>query len=160
MIRDGSKKRYWEINPNTFKQKEMVHLYLFNDALVVVSWKKNMITGKARMVADISWALNEIGFIDMKDSQGMNTPFNHDSNFDIIIVNTTLDITNAFKIVKHPDIFIYRTETADEKRQILTAIKRIMDEMLIQKRREKEFLKDSSNPKVSIVLSRFLLGCH
>ncbi|KAL2919873.1 exocyst complex component exo84 [Polyrhizophydium stewartii] len=124
LVREGSKNRYWEVSPTTFKQKDMVHLYLFNDSLVVVSWKKSLITGKARMVAETAWALNEIGFIDMKDSP---------------------DVTNAFKIVKHPDVSIYRTETLEEKRAILGAIKRITDDILAQKRREKEVAKDASS---------------
>ncbi|KAI8919725.1 hypothetical protein BC831DRAFT_480271 [Entophlyctis helioformis] len=123
IVRDGSKTRYWEVNSTTFKQKDMVHLYLFSDALVVVSWKKSIITGKARMVAETAWGLSEIGFIDMKDAP---------------------DVTNAFKVVKHPDVSIYRTETLEEKRAFLGAIKRITDEILAHKRREKESAKDSS----------------
>eukprot|EP00842_Homolaphlyctis_polyrhiza_P006746 jgi/Hompol1/7072/HPOL_005178-RA len=121
LLREGSKTRFYEVNPASFKQKDMVHLYLFNDSLVVASWKKSIMTGKARMVAEAAWNLSEIGFIDMKDSP---------------------DVTNAFKIVKHPEVSIYRSEVLEDKRAILAAIKRITDDILAQKRREKELAKD------------------
>ncbi|EGF80061.1 hypothetical protein BATDEDRAFT_88866 [Batrachochytrium dendrobatidis JAM81] len=128
LVRDGSKTHYWEVSTTTFKQKDMVHLYLFNDTLVQVSWKKSIITGKARMFAEIAWGLSEIGFIDMKDSP---------------------DVSNAFKIVRHPDASIYRTETLEEKRAILASIKRITDDILVQRRKEKDQVKNAAISKAN-----------
>ena len=55
------------------------------------------------------------------------------------------DVTNAFKIIKHPDMYIYKTETLEEKRAILNAIKRVTDDILSQKRREKESFNDGNS---------------
>ena len=71
MVRDGISEKFVEINPSTYKDKDSVFLYVLNDALVIASWKKNMITGKNRLVADKAYNLSEIGFIDMKDSPGI-----------------------------------------------------------------------------------------
>ena len=117
IVRDGISSRYFEINPSTYKDKDSAFIYVLNDTLVIASWKKNMITGKNRLVADKVWNLAEIGFIDMKDSP---------------------DVTNAFKIIKHPDMTIYRADTLEEKRSLLAVIQGLTDEMISKKRKDKK----------------------
>jgi hypothetical protein len=48
----------------------MVHIYVLNDAVLVTSWKKNPVTGKAKMVVEYFWDLADLGIIDVKDSGG------------------------------------------------------------------------------------------
>ena len=71
IIRDGSKVRCWEVNPSSYKTKDVAHIFILNDILLIAEWKKNIVTGKSRMVAEHVWNLSEIGFIDMKDSPGI-----------------------------------------------------------------------------------------
>ena len=70
VVRDGLKSRFWEVNAQRFKSNEMVHIYVLSDALLVTSWKKNVITGKAKMTVDRVWDITEIGIVDVKDSPG------------------------------------------------------------------------------------------
>ncbi|KAJ3268238.1 exocyst complex component exo84 [Borealophlyctis nickersoniae] len=117
LVRDGSKSRCWEVNPATNKQKQPVSFYLLSEALVVATRKKSIITGKSRMVVDKCWGLMDLAVIDVKDS---------------------VDVSNAFRVMKHPDVFLYRSETLEEKRGLLSAIKRITDDLMRQKRKDVE----------------------
>lgn len=117
IVRDGTTSRFSEINPATYKEKDQAFIYVLNDALVVATWRKNMITLKNRLVADRAFALEEIGFIDMKDSP---------------------ELTNAFKIIKHPEDILFRSETSEEKHALLKIIQSLTEEMLLRKKKEKE----------------------
>jgi exocyst complex component 8 len=48
------------------------------------------------------------------------------------------DVLNAFKIIKHPEMTIYRSETLEEKRSLLCVIQNLTDEILSKKRVEKK----------------------
>ncbi|KAJ3031338.1 exocyst complex component exo84 [Rhizophlyctis rosea] len=65
------------------------------------------------MSVDKCWGLVDLAVIDVKDSA---------------------DVTNAFRIMKHPDVFLYRTETMEDKRGLLAAIKRLTDDLMTAKR--------------------------
>jgi hypothetical protein len=68
-------------------------------------------------------------------------------------------VANAFKIMKHPDNFIYKTDTMEDKRAILNAIKRVTDDILEQKRKEKEAAKEkkpAASPGASSVRASLL----
>ncbi len=69
IVRDG-KSRIWEMSLTRQKPSEMVHIYILDNAVFVTSWKKNLNTGKTRMVVDKYWSLVDIGIVDVKDSAG------------------------------------------------------------------------------------------
>jgi len=46
-------------------------------------------------------------------------------------------VTNAFKVMKHPDVFIYRSETAEEKRIWMNSIKRVTEDFVSSRRTER-----------------------
>lgn len=117
LIHDGSAIKLWEVNANTYKQKELVFLHVVSDALIVATWKKNMMSGKNRLAVEKTFPINEIGFIDMKDSPEM---------------------TNAFKIIKGSETFMYRAESLQEKRTLLAVITKITNEILASKKQEIE----------------------
>jgi hypothetical protein len=136
IVRDGISSRFTEVSQTNYKDKDSCFMYVLTDALVVASWKKNMISGKNRFVVDQVWQFEEIGFIDMKDSP---------------------DVLNAFKIIKHPDMTIYRSETPEEKKTLLTTIQTITDEILARKRLEKkpkEVIKMQVIPKIEEITKR------
>lgn len=117
IVRDGISSRFSEVSNTNYKDKETCFIYVLSDLLVVACWKRNLISGKNRFVVDKVWPLDEIGFIDMKDSP---------------------DVLNAFKIIKHPDMTIYRSDTLEEKRALLSVIQTLTDEILAKKRIEKK----------------------
>ncbi|KAJ3162605.1 exocyst complex component exo84 [Geranomyces variabilis] len=130
LIRDGSSTRYSEINPsNLNKVVQNVHFFLLSDALLVTTKKRGIISGKSRMVLDKCWSVGDVAIIDVKDST---------------------EVSNAFKVLRHPDTFIYRSETLEEKRTFLTTFKRYTDELMLQKRAAVENAKSkqaaASNP--------------
>ena len=102
VIRDGSKSRYWEVNLNRLKSMDMVHIYLLSDSILVTNWRKDIQTGKTRMVVDKVFQLDDIGVVDVKD---------------------TVDLSNAFKIMRHPDVFMYKSETLEDKNALLGIIR-------------------------------------
>lgn len=124
LIHDGSPLRIWDINPNTYKQKDLVFIHVLSDAVVVTTWKKNMISGKNRLVLDRVFPINEIGFIDMKDSPEM---------------------MSAFKILKGSETFLYRAETLQEKRTLLLVITKITNEIVAKKKLELNLSKSPTS---------------
>ncbi|KAJ3099787.1 exocyst complex component exo84 [Phlyctochytrium planicorne] len=99
VVRDGIESRFWEVNPATFRQRQPVQIYLLNDAVIVTSKKKNMISGKTKLVVEKCLRFSEVAVIDLRDSG---------------------DITNAFKVMCHPDVFLFRSEDVEEKKQLLS----------------------------------------
>ncbi|TPX67222.1 hypothetical protein SpCBS45565_g03925 [Spizellomyces sp. 'palustris'] len=120
LVRDGSHARFAEVNPANYKTVQNVHFYLLSDTLLVTTKKKNIISGKSRMVLDKCWSLADVAVVDMKDS---------------------IEVSNAFKVMRHPDMFIYRSESLEEKRSFLGAFKRFTDELMLQKRQAVESAK-------------------
>ncbi|TPX34542.1 hypothetical protein SmJEL517_g02834 [Synchytrium microbalum] len=113
LLRDGTRSNFYEVQPSTFKQKTPVQFFLFNDALVVATKKKNLITGKTRLVVDRCWGLAEISVMDVSES----------------------DSPKTFQIVKRPDVNMYRAESADDKRSWMAGIKRGTDDMIDARRK-------------------------
>jgi hypothetical protein len=61
----------WEVNPDSFKQKDPVIIHVLSDYLLITTTsKKSIITGKYRNVVDKVCPISDIGCIDMKDSPG------------------------------------------------------------------------------------------
>jgi hypothetical protein len=125
LLLDGTSVRIWEINASTYKQKDLVFIHVLSDAIVVALWKKNMISGKNRMSVDKCFPINEIGFIDMKDSPEM---------------------MNAFKILKGTETFMFRAETLQEKRALLNTITKLTGEIVALKKLE---INQAKSPRVT-----------
>ncbi|KAJ3328132.1 exocyst complex component exo84 [Blyttiomyces sp. JEL0837] len=115
MIRDGSSVRFWEVGLSNYKPKQAVYIYVLSDALLITVKKKNLISGKARIVLERCFRISEIAIIDMKDSS---------------------DVSNAFKIMSHPDVFVFKSESGSEKRNLLALVKRLSEEAAAQKKRD------------------------
>ncbi|KAJ3075450.1 exocyst complex component exo84 [Podochytrium sp. JEL0797] len=130
LLRNGTDTPLSEINPTNYKHKQHVMMHVLSDTLVVVMRKKNILNGKSKVVVEKCLRLVEMAVIDMKDSS---------------------DITNAFKIMSHPDVYMFRTETWEEKRSLLALIKRVTDEIIGQKKKDKEVVsKAMPKPAVSV----------
>ncbi|KAJ3124083.1 exocyst complex component exo84 [Nowakowskiella sp. JEL0407] len=106
-----------EINLLSNKQKS-VQIYVLSDAILVTSRKKNIIPGKVKLVVERCFKIEEIAMVDVKDTE----------------------YTNAFKVLKHPDVYIYKSEFFEDKRATLSALKRVTDEINALKRKEKEYI--------------------
>ncbi|TPX74556.1 hypothetical protein CcCBS67573_g04173 [Chytriomyces confervae] len=128
IIRDGSDSHLSEINPTTFKMKQQIFLHVLNDTLLVVIKKKNILNGKSKMVIEKCFRVAEMALIDVKDSA---------------------DVTNAFKIMSHPDVFMYRAETWEEKRSLLVVIKRVADELVGAKKKDLLNSQNAVSPKAA-----------
>lgn len=143
-IHDGSNSRIWDINPNTYKQRDAVFIHILSDALIVCVMKKNMISGKNRLIVDKYFGIAEVGFIDMKDSPEM---------------------INAFKILQGTDTFMYKADTLQEKRMVLGALAKLTGELVAQRKAElvikpskaaraAEQAKNEADTPVSVVIKK------
>ena len=136
LLLDGSTIRTWEINPNSYayRQKDLVFIYVASDALIQTIWKKNLMSGKNRLIVEKWFPINEIGFIDMKDSPEM---------------------MNAFKIIKGSDTYMFRTDTLQEKRTILSVITKLTGEIVAMKKLEISLAKSPVpfNPLMNVAAS-------
>ncbi|KAJ3338043.1 exocyst complex component exo84 [Gonapodya sp. JEL0774] len=116
LLRDTS--AFYEVSTTSFKQKQSVQMFLFSDSLVVCTRRRNLMgSGKGRMQAERYWMLSEIAVIDMKDSA---------------------EVTNGLKIMKHPDVFIFRCDALEIKKQWLSALKKATDDNVMAWRKERD----------------------
>ena len=104
-----------ELNSATYRPRTPVILVLLNDALLVAVEKRRQMGGAVRVVADKCFHLNEIAVTDLKDAG---------------------DLTNAIRIKRDREVHIFRTEKADEKRSLLSAFKKILEETMSRRRKE------------------------
>lgn len=51
-----------------------------------------------------------------------------------------VETTNSFKILRHPDIFVYRTESADDRRMFLAVVRKAVDDFATERKRQLEGL--------------------
>ncbi|RKO83939.1 hypothetical protein BDK51DRAFT_31478 [Blyttiomyces helicus] len=165
VVRDGSKSRCWEVNPTTFKQKQAIHFFLLSDTLVIATKKKNIMSGKSRLAVEKCWGILDLAVIDIKDSAesegwretsmkrgqfalaGITPPMwrqivNSRSILEWKLSIAESYVTNAFKVMKHPDVFIYRSEKIEEKRGVLGGLKRLTDDLMSQKRKEMDLIME------------------
>ncbi|KAJ1553312.1 exocyst complex component exo84, partial [Cladochytrium tenue] len=122
---DGTNTRFYEVHPATFRQGQAVQLHLLHNMLLITTKKKSImasargVAGAAapmrRLVAERCMPLAEIAIIDMKDSA---------------------EVTDAFKIMCHPDAFVFRGESAAEKARFLGLLKRHREKLQEDSRRE------------------------
>lgn len=104
-----------ELNSATYRPRQAVTLILLNDALLVAVEKRRQIGGTSRLVADKCFHLNEIAVTDLKDAG---------------------ELTNAIRIKRDREVHILRTEKPEDKRALLSAFKRILEETLSKRRKE------------------------
>ncbi|BEJ15783.1 hypothetical protein CspHIS471_0503880 [Cutaneotrichosporon sp. HIS471] len=115
-----------ELNPATYKAKQNVSLFLLNDLLLVAGRRRVKASGVAngsnepdqgRMVADRCWVLADLQITDVKD---------------------TGDLTNALKVKRGKDIFVFRCAKASEKKALLAALRQVSQDLLDKRRKESE----------------------
>jgi hypothetical protein len=122
LIHDGSSSRIWEIDANSYKQKDIAFIHVVSDAIVIAALKKNLLSGKNRLCIDKILPIQEIGFIDIKDSP---------------------ELMNAFKIIHGTETYMFRAETLQEKRSLLGVITKITGELVAQKKLQLSISKNS-----------------
>lgn len=136
-----------ELNPATYKVKSNVELFLFNDLLLLASKRRKRSdepssldqregavgangaggssTGngsgaganQSRLVAERCFNLTEVVVMDVKDSGGL---------------------TNAIKIKRGKETFIFRTNLPEDKKGLLRAFRSVAEELAQKKRRDNE----------------------
>ncbi|KAF7729574.1 exocyst complex component exo84 [Apophysomyces ossiformis] len=110
-----------ELDPQTLRPLQAVHLILLNDCLLVASQKKRSMSNKYKLVAENCYSLQDMAIIDIKDSPELN---------------------NAFKVVVYPKTILYRSERPEDKHGLMHAYHLVMDSNEDQ---QQEFL--SSGPQ-------------
>lgn len=106
---------FTELNAATYKPKQGVALFLLDDLLLVAVRKKRQMSARVRLVAERCFSLGEIVVIDLKDGG---------------------DLTNAVKIKRGKETFVYRTERAEDKRALLNAFRKVAEELASKRRKE------------------------
>lgn len=108
---------FTELNSATYKPKQGVALFLLDDLLLVAVRKKRQMSARVRLVAERCFSLGEIVVIDLKDGG---------------------DLTNAVKIKRAKESFVYRTERPEDKRALLNAFRRVAEELANKRRKESQ----------------------
>ncbi|UZJ52850.1 hypothetical protein CBS101457_002170 [Exobasidium rhododendri] len=106
---------FTELNAATYKPKQSVALFLLDDLLLVAVRKKRQMSARVRLVAERCFSLSEIVVVDLKDGG---------------------DLTNAIKIKRAKESFVYRTERSEDKRALLNAFRRVAEELANKRRKE------------------------
>lgn len=106
---------FTELNSATYKPKQGVALFLLDDLLLVAVRKKRQMSARVRLVAERCFSLAEIVVIDLKDGG---------------------ELTNAIKIKRSKESFVYRTERSEDKRALLNAFRRVAEELANRRRKE------------------------
>ncbi|KAJ9474696.1 Exocyst complex component EXO84 [Pseudozyma hubeiensis] len=104
---------FTELNAATYKPQQSIALFLLDDLLLIATRRKRQMSSKVRLVAERCFSLAEIVVIDLKDGG---------------------DLTNAIKIKRGRETYVYRTERGEDKRALLNAFRRVAEE-LAKKRR-------------------------
>jgi hypothetical protein len=58
------------------------------------------------------------------------------------------DISNAFKIMSHPDVFIFKSETPSAKRELLQTLKKLTDDLVSKKKVTGQRQKNSNENRI------------
>jgi hypothetical protein len=58
------------VHATNYKQKQSVTVYLLNDHFLTLAKKKNLVSGKGRLMVDKCVRLNEMAVLEIKDSPG------------------------------------------------------------------------------------------
>ncbi|EST09068.1 Cullin repeat-like-containing domain protein [Kalmanozyma brasiliensis GHG001] len=109
---------FTELNAATYKPQQSVALFLLDDLLLIATRRKRQMSSKVRLVAERCFSLAEIVVIDLKDGG---------------------DLTNALKIKRARETYVYRTDRAQDKRALLNAFRRVAEELAKKRRNESEY---------------------
>ncbi|KAN0061879.1 exocyst complex component exo84 [Thecaphora frezii] len=106
---------FTELNSATYKPKQSVALFLLDDLLLIAVRKKRQMSSKVRLVAERCFSLAEIVVIDLKDGG---------------------DLTNAIKVRRGKETYVYRSDRSEDKKALLNAFKRVAEELATKRRKE------------------------
>ncbi|MCO5589739.1 hypothetical protein L7F22_043707 [Adiantum nelumboides] len=106
---------FTELNAATYKPKQSVALFLLDDLLLIAVRKKRQMSARVRLVAERCFSLAEIVVIDLKDGG---------------------ELTNAIKIKRGKESFVYRTDRGEDKRALLNAFRRVAEELANKRRKD------------------------
>lgn len=114
-----------ELNSATYKAKQNVSLFLLNDLLLVAGRRRVKASAaggsndkeNARMVAERCWVLADLVVVDLKDSG---------------------DLTNALKVKRGKEVFVYRAVKAEDKKALLSAFRQVSQDLADKRRKESE----------------------
>ena len=104
-----------ELNSATYRPRQGVILVLLNDALLVAIEKRRQMGRAVRVVADKCFQLSDIAVTDLKDAG---------------------ELTNAIRVKRDREVHIFRTEKAEDKKSLLLAFKKILEDTMSRKRKE------------------------
>lgn len=123
---------FTELNAATYKPQQSVALFLLDDLLLIATRRKRQMSSKVRLVAERCFSLAEIVVIDLKDGG---------------------DLTNAIKIKRGRESFVYRTDRSEDKRALLNAFRRVAEELAKKRRNESEYGAAEARKRESTLLS-------
>ena len=133
--------QFVELNAATYKPEKAVALFLLDDMLLVAMQKKRHYGSKVQLVAERCFSLSEIVVVDLKDGR---------------------DLSNAFKIKKGKEVYVFRTERSQDKRALLNAFRRVGEDLANRKKRSRaqpqkrpaaySMLSDANDPDSNLAL--------
>lgn len=113
LIFEGS--TFTSLNSATYQPSQSVSLFLLDDLLLIAVRKKRQMSTKVRLVAERCFNLSEIVVVDLKDGG---------------------DLTNAIKIRRGKENFVYRSDRLDQKKALLNAFRKVAEELANKRRKE------------------------
>lgn len=128
---------FTELNAATYKPQHSVALFLLDDLLLIATRRKRQMSSKVRLVAERCFSLAEIVVIDLKDGG---------------------DLTNAIKIKRARESYVYRTDRAEDKRALLNAFRRVAEELAKKRRNDADYGAAEAAKRHSTLLASPTLG--
>ncbi|GAC98205.1 potential exocyst complex component Exo84 [Pseudozyma hubeiensis SY62] len=123
---------FTELNAATYKPQQSIALFLLDDLLLIATRRKRQMSSKVRLVAESCFSLAEIVVIDLKDGG---------------------DLTNAIKIKRGRETYVYRTERGEDKRALLNAFRRVAEELARKRRNGGGEVVDGSKRQSTLLSS-------
>ncbi|KAH9019097.1 hypothetical protein EDB84DRAFT_626442 [Lactarius hengduanensis] len=106
------------LNAATYKPISAVRFVLLDDAVLVARRRRRRNASESdKLVADRCWPLNEMLVLDTKD---------------------TATLVNVFKIKHGKETHVYRTDSASDKKSLLSQFRHVAEELAAKKRKERE----------------------
>ncbi|KAG6901721.1 hypothetical protein C0995_008689 [Termitomyces sp. Mi166 len=115
------------LNAATYKAVGRVRFVILDDLVLVARRRRRKVTGgdasggstvnEGKLVAEICWPLSEMLVLDTKDSPRM---------------------TNVFKIRHGKETHVYRTESPQDKKSLLSQLRHVAEDLASKKRKERE----------------------